>query len=92
VNGPLPKPSAPKPGVRRPNPAASGNVFVGNILVGLGLGWVAQHYFPGLKPWGYAVGLILGFASGLWQLLRGEGMFKAYQPKRETHDPGPRQP
>lgn len=91
MNEQEPKHAPPKEGPRRSNPLATGNVLVGNILVGLGLGWLVQHFVPGLKPWGYAAGIILGFASGLWQILKSEGLFKAYQPKQGKDDAGPRQ-
>ena len=44
-----------------------------NVLVGLGLGWGLQKLWPGIKPWGYAGGIVLGTASGFYQ------MFKAQQ-------------
>jgi F0F1-type ATP synthase assembly protein I len=44
-----------------------------NVLVGVALGWGAQKLWPGLKPWGYAVGIVLGTVSGFYQ------MFKAQQ-------------
>ena len=51
-----------------PAEAAAGYDLAANILVGLGLGWVVQRFFPGLKPWGYVGGLLLGAASGFYQL------------------------
>jgi F0F1-type ATP synthase assembly protein I len=59
----------------------SGNVLAGNVLVGVGLGYLAQRFFPGIKPWGYGAGVILGSISGFWQVLKHEGVFKSIQPK-----------
>jgi F0F1-type ATP synthase assembly protein I len=86
MNEPDAKAKPPKAPAR--NDGMSGNMLVGNVLVGLGLGWVAQHYFPGIKPWGYGVGLIVGFASGLWQLLKAEGYGKSFRPKPKRDDDG----
>jgi F0F1-type ATP synthase assembly protein I len=62
--------------------ASAGYDIAANILVGLGLGWLLQRFFPGLKPWGYAGGIILGAISGFYQL------FKTQQPpvKRSAHE------
>ena len=49
-----------------------GSALAANVLVGVGLGWVTQHYFPQTDPWGYVAGILLGFASGLWQVLKHE--------------------
>ena len=53
--------------------ASAGYDLAGNILLGVGLGWVAQHYWPELKPWGYAVGILLGSVSGFYQLFKLQG-------------------
>jgi F0F1-type ATP synthase assembly protein I len=84
-----------KPPVRRPGAlwqrtaagkeASAGYDLAGNILVGLGLGWVAQHYFPGLSPWGYGVGIVLGSISGFYQLFRTQQRPKSPPPGPE-HD------
>lgn len=50
--------------------ASAGYDLAGNIIVGLGLGWLLQRWFPGLKPWGYVGGIILGSISGFYQLFR----------------------
>ena len=43
-----------------------------NVLVGLALGWGAQKLWPGLKPWGYAGGIVLGSISGFYQLFKAQ--------------------
>lgn len=50
--------------------ASAGYDLAANIIVGLGLGWLAQRFFPGIRPWGYAGGIILGSISGFYQLFR----------------------
>ena len=70
-------PKAPKPGKvwDRPGMVQGGSQYdlAANVLVGLALGWGAQKLWPGIKPWGYAGGIVLGAASGFYQ------MFKAQQ-------------
>lgn len=55
--------------------ASAGYDLAANIIVGIALGWLVQRWFPGLKPWGYFGGIVLGAASGFYQL------FKSQQPK-----------
>jgi F0F1-type ATP synthase assembly protein I len=50
--------------------ASAGYDLAANIIVGLGLGWLLQRFFPGLSPWGYAGGIILGSISGFYQLFK----------------------
>jgi F0F1-type ATP synthase assembly protein I len=50
--------------------AGAGYDLAANIFVGLGLGWGAQKLWPGITPWGYAAGIILGTASGFYQLFK----------------------
>lgn len=61
--------------------ASAGYDLAGNILVGLGLGWLAQHFFPGLKPWGFVAGIVLGSVSGFYQLFRQQGRRKGQDQK-----------
>jgi F0F1-type ATP synthase assembly protein I len=70
-------------GAKEPNALSGvgGNVLAANVVVGVGLGWVAQHFFPAITPWGYGGGVILGTVSGFWQILKAEGAFKKYRPK-----------
>lgn len=46
-----------------------GSGFAGGVLVGTGLGWAADKFFD-IAPWGMMVGLILGFAAGLRNIMR----------------------
>jgi F0F1-type ATP synthase assembly protein I len=50
--------------------ASAGYDLVANIIVGLGLGWLVQHFWPGCKPWGYAGGVLLGSVAGFYQLFK----------------------
>lgn len=58
-------------GVARPE-AGAGYDLSANIIVGLALGWGAQKIWPGIHPWGYAGGIILGSASGFYQLYKNQ--------------------
>jgi len=57
--------------------AAAGYDLLANVLVGLGLGWLAQHFLPGIKPWGYVGGILLGSLSGFYQLFKTQNRTKA---------------
>ncbi|ALK10446.1 AtpZ/AtpI family protein [Blastochloris viridis] len=46
--------------------------FVGGILVGGGLGWLTD-YFLGTSPLGMIVFVLLGFAAGVVNVIRGAG-------------------
>jgi F0F1-type ATP synthase assembly protein I len=63
------------------------NHLAGNVIVGVGLGWVAQYFFPQIAPWGYGVGVILGAISGFWQILKSEGALKKYRPEKKNGNP-----
>jgi F0F1-type ATP synthase assembly protein I len=63
------------------------NQLAGSVVVGVGLGWLAQHYFPSIAPWGYACGVILGAASGFWQVLKANGALQSKPPKDKHGDP-----
>lgn len=60
--------------------ASKGYDLVANILVGLGLGWLAQRYLGVPQPWGMVGGLVLGSASGFYQLFRGEAVARKPEP------------
>lgn len=47
-----------------------GAEFAAAILVGAGLGWLADRFF-GTSPWGILLLLLLGFAAGLMNVWRG---------------------
>jgi F0F1-type ATP synthase assembly protein I len=75
-----------------PSDSFGGNELVGNVIAGLGLGWLAQHFFPGIAPWGYAVGILLGALSGFYQVLKKNGALgplKRQQKKKKDDGDGP---
>lgn len=63
--------------------ASAGYDLAANIIVGLGLGWLAQRWVPDLKPWGYFAGIVLGSISGFYQLFRSQAK---PQPKPDSKD------
>lgn len=67
------EPRRPTVWARLPSAAAEGYDLAANVLVGFGLGWLAQHFFPGIKPWGLALGIVLGAVSGFYQLFKAQG-------------------
>lgn len=64
--------------------ASAGYDLAANIIFGLGLGWIAQRFFPQIKPWGYGVGILLGSISGFYQLFKQQG--RPPQPKGPAVD------
>lgn len=56
--------------------------FVAGVLVGAGLGWMADTWL-GTKPWGLIVLLMLGFGAGILNLLRALG--KVAEPERRLN-------
>ena len=69
-----------------------GSEIAGNVIAGLALGWLAQYFFPGIKPWGYAVGILLGAASGFYQVIKASGGFGPMRSKKKDGDGKPDQP
>lgn len=47
-----------------------GTDLAANIIIGGFLGWLCIKYFPMTKPWGLIGFLVLGIASGYWQLYK----------------------
>ena len=47
--------------------------FIAAIAVGLGIGWVVDHW-AGTSPWGLIVFLLLGFGAGILNVMRSAGM------------------
>ena len=62
-----------------------GQAMAASVVTGLGLGYAAQYFFPSIKPWGLVSGLLLGAASGFWE------MFKLNQRLSEEHEEERRQ-
>ncbi|MCE9536446.1 MAG: AtpZ/AtpI family protein, partial [Nitrospirae bacterium] len=42
-----------------------GTDLLASLIVGGGLGWVADTYLFGSTPWGMVVGLVLGVVAGV---------------------------
>ncbi|MGK0266204.1 MAG: ATP synthase protein I [Maricaulis sp.] len=60
-----------------------GSGFAGGVLVGTGLGWMADKVFE-IAPWGMLVGVILGFAAGLRNIMREAAAANDENAKREA--------
>lgn len=50
-----------------------GSEFIAGIVVGTGLGWVIDQGL-GTRPWGMIIFLLIGFAAGVLNVMRAEGM------------------
>lgn len=46
--------------------------FIGGVVVGGALGW-GLDWLAGTRPWGLIVFLVLGFASGIYNVMRSSG-------------------
>jgi ATP synthase protein I len=76
------RPSATSDPSTRPGPAAGpsplgqamrlSTEFIAGVLAGGILGWMFDHYL-GTKPWGLIVLLMLGFATGVYNVMRASG-------------------
>jgi F0F1-type ATP synthase assembly protein I len=62
---------------------SGGQDMAASVLVGLGLGYLAQRFFPGIKPWGMAGGLLLGAASGFYQLFSNDARLRKEHEKEK---------
>lgn len=60
-----------------------GSGFAGGVLVGTGLGWAVDKVF-GFGPWGLLVGILLGFAAGLRNIMREAAAANDENAKREA--------
>ncbi|MGH6666154.1 MAG: AtpZ/AtpI family protein [Pseudolabrys sp.] len=49
--------------------------LVAGVVVGALIGWLLDRWL-GLSPWGLIVFLLLGFAAGVLNLMRGAGVFR----------------
>ena len=54
--------------------------FVAGVIAGGGLGWGADRLF-GIKPWGMIVLLMLGFAAGIYNVMRASGFLTSASAK-----------
>jgi ATP synthase protein I len=76
------RPAAPDRGDRfegsPPDPSALGRAFrmsaefVAGVIAGGGLGWLFDRWL-GTSPWGLIVFLMLGFAAGIYNVMRASG-------------------
>ncbi|MEJ1157816.1 AtpZ/AtpI family protein [Prosthecomicrobium sp. N25] len=66
-----------------------GSEFIAAVLVGAGIGWSFDR-FAGTAPFGMIVFLLLGFAAGVLNVLRAQGVVaEAGDQLRQRRDPGP---
>jgi F0F1-type ATP synthase assembly protein I len=68
--------------------AAIGQIMAACVIVGLGLGYAAQYFFPNLKPWGMVVGLLLGAVSGIWEMYQLNRELSAEHRAEKRNDKG----
>jgi ATP synthase protein I len=79
------RPSAPSGSSTGPSPLGQAmrlsTEFIAGVLAGGILGWMADH-FLGTKPWGLIVLLMLGFLTGVYNVMRVAGAL----PKAPTQE------
>ena len=72
------RPAAPPPGAASSEPSAMGRAFrmsaefVAGVVAGGMLGWLCDRWL-GTRPWGLIVFLMLGFAAGVYNVMRASG-------------------
>jgi ATP synthase protein I len=72
------QPSEPTPAPARADASAMArglrlsSELVGGVVVGAVIGWLAD-LVPHVRPWGFIVFVLLGFAAGMLNLLRAAG-------------------
>ncbi|KQU26311.1 ATP F0F1 synthase subunit I [Methylobacterium sp. Leaf94] len=86
------RPSAPPGHSTRPGPSAGpsplgqamrlSTEFIAGVLAGGILGWMFDHYL-GTKPWGLIVLLMLGFVTGVYNVMRASGSLPKAPTKEE---------
>jgi ATP synthase protein I len=59
--------------------------FIAGVLVGAGIGWVADQWF-GTSPLGLIVFLLLGFVAGVLNVLRSAGVVEQPGDKRPSEN------
>lgn len=47
-----------------------GTELLASLVVGGGLGWVADTYLFGSGPWGLVIGLVVGVGAGIRNVMR----------------------
>lgn len=66
-----------------------GQVMAASVLVGVGLGWLAEKKWPQISPWGLAAGVLLGAASGFWELFKVNAGMRDQRPDSDSKKPKP---
>ncbi|MEM5580901.1 MULTISPECIES: AtpZ/AtpI family protein [unclassified Roseibium] len=56
--------------------------FIAGVLVGAGIGWVADQWL-GTSPFGLIVFLLLGFVAGILNVLRSAGVVEHPDPRNQ---------
>jgi ATP synthase protein I len=71
-----PSEPTPTPAAADPSALARGlrlsSELVGGVLVGAVIGWLVD-FVPHVRPWGFIVFVLLGFAAGMLNLMRAAG-------------------
>ena len=62
--------------------------FIAGVIAGGFLGWMLDS-FAGSSPWGFIIGLILGFGSGMLNMLRASGELNRRPTADKAPMPGP---
>ena len=92
------RPAAPERGARSARQASGpsplgrafrmSTEFVAGVIAGGGLGWLFDR-FVGTSPWGMIVFLMLGFAAGIYNVMRASGFLTPAAgtsgPRRDEH-------
>ncbi|HEY0439790.1 MAG TPA: AtpZ/AtpI family protein [Xanthobacteraceae bacterium] len=52
--------------------------LIGGVIVGTGIGWMLDRLL-GTSPWGFIVFLLLGFAGGVFTVMRSAGVIPPRQ-------------
>ena len=60
--------------------------FIAGVVAGGVLGWIVDHSF-GTKPWGLIVLLMLGFVTGIYNVMRVSGFAGARPGRRDRREP-----
>jgi ATP synthase protein I len=66
-----------------------GSEFIAGIVVGAGLGWLIDRSL-GTLPWGLIIFLMIGFAAGVLNVMRSEGMLTPAGIRRKGDTPDER--
>ncbi|GJE16785.1 AtpZ/AtpI family protein [Methylobacterium marchantiae] len=84
-SGPLPRPGASKGASPLGQAMRLSTEFIAGVLAGGILGWLCDR-FLGTKPWGLIVLLMLGFATGVYNVMRVSGSLPGSFKKIEANE------